>query len=256
MIQRRPPMPIFPSLQPVAPTQVPPFTPIPTLIEPQASTSYGKSIDDLPQELLKVKSDQQVTNKEMISLLQALAKELITVKGQYLEVRSPYQQEDQNPNQQWQVQEQLYQQDRPWYQENHQVKKKSFVKRPFHPYNPVRRTFPVQSIKVAGSHLNPFFGREATDFPLVLLNYELPDGERPKIFQQEIVSSQGHPLRDGIQQVTRQETHKVQISSFLPGKSTSTSTKFPNFRFPLLAQDLSQQEPNLHAFLEPIHDLV
>lgn len=39
MIDRRPLMPIFPSLQPIAHVQVPPFTPIPTILAPQASTS-------------------------------------------------------------------------------------------------------------------------------------------------------------------------------------------------------------------------
>lgn len=56
MIARWPPMPIFPSLEPSLPLQVPPFTPIPTILAPQASASGEELKVSFSQELQEMKN--------------------------------------------------------------------------------------------------------------------------------------------------------------------------------------------------------
>lgn len=90
VIQRRPPMAIFLSLQPIAPAQVPPFTPIPTILAPLASTSGRELRASFSEELQEIKNSQQRSQQEMTNLLQTLTKEVTNLKKQGQGIRQPF----------------------------------------------------------------------------------------------------------------------------------------------------------------------
>ena len=116
---------------------MPPFTPIPIISTPQASTSgQYHSRAGYSQDLQEIKNSQQTSMQEMTSLLQTLTKEVTNLKKQNQGIRPSFQQQGQGPNQQGGYQGQPYQQNRPPYQGGYQGQRQNFNQRPFQPYNP------------------------------------------------------------------------------------------------------------------------
>jgi hypothetical protein len=87
-IAPRPPMPIFPDIQSNIPLIMPPFATLPTTPALQIAAANDSNTAGSFQELQDIKSSQQ----KMENILQTIGNELVSIKKQQYQGRSPFQQ--------------------------------------------------------------------------------------------------------------------------------------------------------------------